>query len=478
MILFILFLALALRFIKLDQSLWLDEAINVLAVKSNSYLELITKYSIGDFHPPLYHIVLKTTVMFLGSSELIVRMPSVMFGVGAVYLTYLIGKELYDKKTGIIAGILIATSPLHIYYSQEARMYSLAAFCATLSVYFFLRVLKNDNLLNWAGFITSSALMLYSDYLPYLLLPIYFIFLLFNKNKFGIVKTSIPAFFLIFIFLLPWLYLLPSQLKTGLSAAQNSPAWAKVVGAPNFKDIPLTFTKFTIGRISHSNDLIYALIISPIALFIASMFLSSIFRVSYKRLFLYLWLFVPLMLAFIIGYLIPIYSYFRFIFLLPAFYLIIASGINTIRWPKWNRITLFIMLAINFASLTIFLTDKKFQREDWKSATSYVQQNLQGNSIVLFESAEPFSPFIYYSQGKIPAAGALRGFNAQENETEIQVSKITYNKNQVFLFQYLQGITDPQGLVFESLTNQSFVNTKTVDFPGVGFIYEFVKTSK
>lgn len=475
MIILILILALILRIIKLNQSLWLDEAINVLAVKSNTFVDLITKYSIGDFHPPLYHLILRITVLIFGTSEIIVRMPSVLFGVITVFLIYIIGKELYDKKTGIIAAILIATSPLHIYYSQEARMYSLAAFCASLAVYFFLRVIKTDQLIYWVGFMAASVLMLYSDYLPYFLIPTFMIFLFIHRSKFKILKTFIPSILLIFIFLSPWLYLLPNQLKTGILAAKDSPAWADIVGSPDIKDIPLTFTKFTVGRISYHNDFIYALVFSPVAVFVALMFAASLFRISPRRSFVYFWLLFPLLLSFVVGFFIPIFSYFRYIFLLPAFYLIIAAGINTIKWAKWNRITLFIILIVNSASIFIYFSNRNFQREDWRAATGYVQQNAKENSIVLFESADPFTPFDYYNQGKVPSSGALSGFAAEKNYVENKIIEITGGKNKVFLFQYLQGLTDPNGLVFESLSKNSFKNTKTVNFPGVGFIYEFEK---
>src|SRR3989337_3506852 len=137
MIFIILLVALVLRFISLNQSLWLDEAINVNVARALSFKSLIFNYSLSDFHPPLYHILLRSWILFFGSSEISVRRPSVLLGIGTVFVTYLIGKKLFENKTALIAPMLIATSPLSIYYSQEARMYMLAAFLATLSCYFF-----------------------------------------------------------------------------------------------------------------------------------------------------------------------------------------------------------------------------------------------------------------------------------------------------------------------------------------------------
>src|SRR3989344_9235935 len=138
MIVLILTAGLILRFLKLNQSLWLDEAINVTFVKSLNLKSLIFEYSIGDFHPPLYHILLRGWVLLFGTSEIAVRLPSVFLGLATVYVVYLVAKKMFDNKTALVSATLIATSPLHVYYSQEARMYMLAAFFASLSVYFFV----------------------------------------------------------------------------------------------------------------------------------------------------------------------------------------------------------------------------------------------------------------------------------------------------------------------------------------------------
>jgi len=55
----ILLLCLAVRLIGLNQSLWLDEAISANVAKNYSYSEIVNKFSINDFHPPLYIFSIK-----------------------------------------------------------------------------------------------------------------------------------------------------------------------------------------------------------------------------------------------------------------------------------------------------------------------------------------------------------------------------------------------------------------------------------
>ena len=170
MILLILVLAIILRLILINQSLWLDEAINILAVKNFSYSQLIIQYSIGDFHPPLFHLVLKFWTQIFGFSEIAARSFSVLTGVATVFVVYLIGKEIKSEKLGLISAVFLATAPLHIYYSQEARMYSLAAFLVTTLVYFFLKILKAGKPIFWFLFSLILILTFYTDYLPYFIL--------------------------------------------------------------------------------------------------------------------------------------------------------------------------------------------------------------------------------------------------------------------------------------------------------------------
>lgn len=477
MILIILVVATVLRLIGLNQSLWLDEAINVNNASALSIKDLVLNYSLGDFHPPLYHILLSTWIGFFGSSEISVRAPSVIFGVATVYFTYLLAQKLFENKTALVAATLMATAPLAIYYSQEARMYALAAFFASVSVYFFLSLLRKDTLVSWLGFISATTLMLYTDYLPYLLVPIYIAYCFINRKRISghTKKALVPALISIFILILPWLLIFPSQLKTGLAASAASPAWAQVVGTPSLQSLAITFVKFTIGRISVDNNLIYALLFAPPALFVVFLFLLSFFRLSHFRSFLHYWLFGPIILAFFLAFFIPVYAYFRLLFVLPPFYVIWASATTTVNWPPLTRILLAAALVINLSSASIYFLNPKFQREDWRNATSFVTQNSTPTTLVLFASNYPAGPFDYYSQGRLRAEGALNTSQDQAAALEEKIKNIKEAYDKIYLFQYLSGITDPQGLVYKELTRAGYINTTTRDFPGVGFIYEFKK---
>jgi len=95
-----------------------------------------------DGSPPLYHLFLKGWIWIWGTGEYAPRSLSVLFGVLSIYLTYMLGRSLFSKKTGLIASLLVAVSPLHIYYSQYTRYYTLFLFLMMLQVLLMISVLK------------------------------------------------------------------------------------------------------------------------------------------------------------------------------------------------------------------------------------------------------------------------------------------------------------------------------------------------
>ncbi|MCH7641625.1 glycosyltransferase family 39 protein, partial [Patescibacteria group bacterium] len=173
----ILLLGLILRLVAINQSLWLDEAIGAIAVRDFSYSGLITDFLKFDNHPPLYYLDLKTWTSVFGYSELALRFHSVLYGVLTVLVTYLIAKKLVGGKNKlfpILSSLLLATSQIHIYYSHEARMYSMVAFLASLAFYSFLFLIEKKNNKNyyWVLFSFSITSLVFTDYVPIFLLPV------------------------------------------------------------------------------------------------------------------------------------------------------------------------------------------------------------------------------------------------------------------------------------------------------------------
>jgi len=454
MIWLILFLALFFRFINLNQSLWWDEAINVVYAQTSDFWWFITKYPVGDFHPPGWFAILWVWGHLFGFSEIMVRMPSVILGAATVGLTFLLGKELFNRRVGFLSAFLLAIAPLHVYYSQEARMYVLAAFSVTLSFYFLNRLILQKK---WAGlgFIASLVLVLSSDYLAYFAIPAQVICLAWVNKLRKNVLVSLLAAGLIF---LPWFAIFPNQLKTGINAAISLPGWANVVGS-NFKDLILFPIKTFYGRITISNELLYAAAAGIAGIIFASIFFYGLKKRDDATKLLISWIFVPAILALLVSIFIPVLAYFRMIFILPAFYLFLAKSLISLP----NKITVAattLICLISFASLFGYYINPKFQREDWRGAISFVSKEVDSQALVIFENNEIPAPVRYY-------ANDLSGFKPGLSDN---LTGDLADKNKVYFFEYLADVYDPKRGVEQKIKSLNFTEKETYDFDGVGFV--------
>ena len=119
-------MALLLRLLRLDfQPLWWDEGYSVwFATHPLTEMAALTAL---DIHPPLYYALLHGWIGLIGAGPVSLRLLSVIFGVLAIPAIYLAGRRLLGARAGLLAALLLAINPLHIYYSQEVRMYGLVA---------------------------------------------------------------------------------------------------------------------------------------------------------------------------------------------------------------------------------------------------------------------------------------------------------------------------------------------------------------
>src|SRR5262249_5606134 len=96
--------------------------------------------AIGDWHPPCYQVFMFGWIRLFGDSELSVRMPSFLLGVSSIPLVYALASRVVERKTALLSSFLLAVSPTHIWYSQEARAYSWLLFFLLLSLIAYLKL--------------------------------------------------------------------------------------------------------------------------------------------------------------------------------------------------------------------------------------------------------------------------------------------------------------------------------------------------
>ena len=136
-----------------------DEHVATLHYSGWHLVRLFVAEPTKDTHPPLYYAFIHVWRQIFGRSLASIRFPSLIFGVATVYVLYLLGTELRDRRTGLIAAVLAAISPFFVSVSQYARGYALFALSISASWYFLLKFRSQVTGRNVGLYVVSTAIM-------------------------------------------------------------------------------------------------------------------------------------------------------------------------------------------------------------------------------------------------------------------------------------------------------------------------------
>jgi mannosyltransferase len=155
----------AIRFSTLGlQSYHHDEMITAARVLPGSFAHMLHEVRASESTPPLYYALAWGWAKLFGTGAAGLRSLSALFGAATIPLAYLVSRELAGRRAGLIATAMVAVNPMLIWYSQEARAYSLLVLLTAASLLFFLRALRHARSTDIALWALFSALALCSHY--------------------------------------------------------------------------------------------------------------------------------------------------------------------------------------------------------------------------------------------------------------------------------------------------------------------------
>jgi mannosyltransferase len=102
---------------------WADEV--VTADRIDLPLESMLALRTLNVQAPLYYLLVRGWAGVFGSSDAALRAFSVLAGVAGVFLVIMAAWRFFGRRAGILAGLVLALHPVHVYFSREARGYSL-----------------------------------------------------------------------------------------------------------------------------------------------------------------------------------------------------------------------------------------------------------------------------------------------------------------------------------------------------------------
>jgi len=434
LLLAIVFLGTFFRLYKLSsKSLWQDEIGQVLAASQSTINDVLIEI-LFHLSPPLDYIILHF-VLHIGNNDFIVRLPAAIFGILSIFLIYGVSKTLFSEKEGLISALLLSTSPMAVWYSQEARMYSLFMFLSLLSLFFFIKALQQNRIIWWFGFIIFTVLALYTHYFSFfiLLIEIVFFVILLIKNRYfkekgkfskNIKKTTIWYFFSSLILIFELFYFCLDLLLSQTDGFKKDLWYGLSANMSFFKSIfsVLSIYSLDVKCLLGISDITGSIIITGIYILFLILFIFGIIKFTERdidqTILLFLWVFLPVVVSFIVSYYQdgPITTTKNMIFILPAFLMLISKGLINIsiwinyiietqnhRIIKKNNTTnskcvicltlLVIVVILNIAAIGQGYT---IQKQDMKGIGNYLSTNIRsGDVIVTFRDSTNHLKFYY-----------------------------------------------------------------------------------
>ncbi len=483
LLLLCILLAFALRVHALgSQSLWYDEAVTAQVVQQG--LAELARWTADDIQPPFYYAITAGWAQLAGLSEWALRFPSAFFGVLLVPLAYALARRLFGRVAGNLAALLAALHPLWLYYSQEARMYTLLTAWGMLAGYALLRVLAAGHSQNgypklrlgwWIGFVLAAIALLYTHYFAAFLLiafGLYFLLMLLaqrNLDQRRLLVEGAGAALLVVLAYLPWL---PNALRR---LGEDASYWQGTLKLDEtLRHIAISFSTGETVLEQHAIPLAWAVAVLALICLIALLWTSfriqrSAFSVQRSAiLFVLLYLLVPIAGILLLSTSNPKFNPRYLMLASPALVLLLAGGLSLpFRRPPFtihnsqltiynyarllSILSLISLMAIFAYSIRNWFTDPAFTKDDWRGVVAYVKSQLQPDEAVILVSGHAYPAWRYYAPDveplRLPAIETL-DVNAVlnlESATEALNAGLAGRKG-AWLVRWQDEVVDPTGV--------------------------------
>jgi mannosyltransferase len=367
-------LGLGLRLYRIDyQSLWHDEAYTLLMARFP--IEKLIVFTGSHEHPPLLYLVLHILFGVYGS-YLVPRVLSAIAGGLSVLVLYLLGARLLHPVAGLVAGLLLAVSPFHLWHSQDGRARVLAGLFVLLSYLCVFAVLQNPRRVLWIAYTVCTILALYTDYtaIP-VLIPQALLLLRARERRQG--KQLFMAWGIVTLAFAPWVvafaYANATQVverfwipPPTLDAVVNT-----VLEFLGFRTSCPTMTTCVIGQVPLPLLAGHEWLVASLT--VAAVLAGPVYAWRRRDLtlgVLALWLILPFALVLLMAIVRSLYIDRYFVLATFPFYLLLGFGVIKAQWRRWTMILAAgIIAVIALASAyDVGLTYTRVSKPDWKSA--------------------------------------------------------------------------------------------------------------
>lgn len=408
-----------------SESVWLDELMSI-QMAAGTWDNLWRWFRFLPEQHPFYYLLLRPWLAVFGESATALRSFSLLCGAAAVPALYVLGSELVNHRTGLVAAGLLALSPFWLFYSQEGRMYTLLVLLVCWSTLLFVRHLRQREQGSrsrlWTYW-TVSVLGMYTHFFfGFVLLAHASAYLLTSENRregvVGILRLGVP----IFLAYLPWAYLL----AVGLSGEQDWKSFRTVVFA-----VPYTLVRFAVGygtfvanyrwqdqvaELLRDNSTILGLAaVSHAILVVRGLWAWRSLHAS-SRTVLAIGLTLPLLLPLVLSAFTILAGERYFMVVLPFYLIALATGLSRPMWPLASARWIGALGVAGLVGTTIYALHAHYfnpeaGKEQWYDVAAYLEASVGPGEPVYVAPAMSRAGLLYHSTAL--SADAIIGLNPE-----------------------------------------------------------------
>ncbi len=349
---FIVLAGTALRLYHLDGfSLFNDELSALYRTRFNSIGELfMLGVKTGDFHPAGVQLFIYYWVKLFGNGAFALRLPFALMGAASIVLVYVLGRDWFNKYTGLAAAAAIAFLHFPLLYSQVARPYSPGLLFTLVAMYFWSRIIlkSNTDKKTLIGYVVAASLATYTHYFAFLLLIISGIAgLAIARGQ--VLRHYLLAALAVLVLYIPHLPIFLYQF--GIGGVGNEEGWLK----PPDSDWPLTHFNY----IFNSSVYVQTAFALAVVCIVAMAMAQKKFKIERNHILALVFFASPLLIGYYYSiYRNPVLQHSILLFSFP-FLLILGFSFFNVQNTKLNY---FLIAAISIVSIWSTVSEKQYYR--------------------------------------------------------------------------------------------------------------------
>jgi mannosyltransferase len=383
-------LAAVLRWFRIGQSsMWIDEGASMTLARMPwpDFLRTVWQY---EANQTTYYLILRAWLR-LGDSEVMVRSLSALCGTATVAAIYFLGRRLFGARAGLLAAVLLSVNMFHLWFSQEARSYSLVMLLGTLSFLFFVEAVGEPRRNRaWIGYVATSVLAVYGHMFAVLVIAGQWMAVGPRRlREIGLRRTAVVL-------------VIQALLLTPMAAFLLRPDQGQVNWIP-----PTSLGMFLTALLAVSafNPLMAILMLVGLAWSFKRLVKAG--EEAFELRLAGLGLAFPIVAVALVSIVRPLFFFRYFAICVPAATLLAARALSPARALSKVKRILVAALAVLTLSVSLLSTTSYFAQMpnwggDWRSATEYVLAHRQAGDAVAFNVSAGLDCYRYY-RDRVPS---------------------------------------------------------------------------